>query len=241
MIKIAVCDDEQQYLDNAVSLLEVYAAEEGLDFAIKTVSSASALLESIRNGASYDIYFLDIYMPGIDGISVATEIRSRKLLNPIVFLTSSREHAVEAFGVGAVHYLLKPYGKEAFFAAIRKALQHLERNFPKVLMLKTTAGYQHIAVEKIVYCESDDNYQRIWMRDGSTVYVRITAVDLFERLSPFESFYHCGRSMIINLGQIRALKSGGVVMKDGKNLAVPKRVMPGLKNAYFDYHFQETT
>lgn len=240
MVKIAVCDDEQQYLDTAVSLLEAYAAEENLDFAIETISSASALLESIRHGVYHDVYFLDIYMPEIDGISVATEMRNRKLLNPIVFLTSSREHAVEAFGVGAVHYLLKPYAREAFFMATRKALQQLERIFPKVLMLKTTAGYQHIDVEKIVYCESDDNYQRIWMRDGSAVYVRITAGDLFERLSPFGCFFHCGRSLIINLGQIRMLESGGVVMKDGKKLAVPKRVMPGLKNAYFDYHFQET-
>ena len=112
MLRIAICDDEQTCLDKTQAMLEQYGADNGLEFAAETFFGSSALLDCVESGERYDIYLLDIYMPGVSGMSVATELRSKGVRSPIIFLTSSTEHAVEAFGVDATHYLLKPYTQQ---------------------------------------------------------------------------------------------------------------------------------
>ena len=162
MISIAVCDDEKEYLDNACAMLAQYTANRKVSITSDNFSNASELLDKIAGGAQYDIYLLDIYMPGLSGMSVATELRSRGVGCPIVFLTSSTEHAVEAFGVDATHYLLKPYTLQNFFAAMDKAMQSVSKHAEESLVLKTGSEYQSIAVADLLYCESASNYQRLF-------------------------------------------------------------------------------
>ena len=126
MIKLAVLDDEKIYLDRISALLAKYQQEKNLPMEMEFFFNAKALLEKIELGEKYDVYLLDIYMQGITGMSVATELRARNMKSPIVFLTSSTDHALEAFGVNATHYLLKPYTEENFFFAMDKAMQSVE-------------------------------------------------------------------------------------------------------------------
>ena len=94
VLKIAVCDDEQTYLDKTRAMLEQYAAEHDVEITAEAISNPSALLDSIEAGERHAIYLLDIYMPGVSGMSVATDLRSKGVRSPIIFLTSSTEHAV---------------------------------------------------------------------------------------------------------------------------------------------------
>ncbi|MBQ5748966.1 MAG: response regulator, partial [Oscillospiraceae bacterium] len=125
MLKIAVCDDEQLYLDKTCAMLEQYASVHDMQITAEAFINPSELLDRIETGERHAVYLLDIYMPGVSGMSVATELRSKGVHSPIIFLTSSTEHAVEAFGVDATHYLLKPYTQQNFFAAIDKAMQSI--------------------------------------------------------------------------------------------------------------------
>ena len=115
MIKIAVLDDEQIYLDTISCLLKDYMQEKNSEFEVDLFTNSNQLLNNIESGVKHDVYLLDIYMQGVTGMSVATELRSRNIQSPIVFLTSSTDHALEAFGVNATHYLLKPYKEDDFF------------------------------------------------------------------------------------------------------------------------------
>ena len=157
MLKIAVCDDEQLYLDKTRAMLEQYAAEHDVEIAAEAISNPSALLDSIEAGERHDIYLLDIYMPGVSGMSVATDLRSKGVRSPIIFLTSSTEHAVEAFGVDATHYLLKPYTQQNFFAAMDKAMQSISSHAEESIVLRIGGEYQNVSVDRILYCESADN------------------------------------------------------------------------------------
>ena len=122
MLKIAICDDEKEFQDAAERMLKIYMEEKGLPFEIDSFDVASDLIDTLEKGMIYDIYLLDIYMPGMTGMSVATELRNRKVKSPIIFLTSSVDHALEAFGVDATHYLLKPYSKDSFYVGMKKAM-----------------------------------------------------------------------------------------------------------------------
>jgi len=235
VLKIAVCDDEQTYLDKTRVMLEQYAAAHNMELTIEAISNPSALLDSIEAGDLYDIYLLDIYMPGVSGMSVATDLRSKGVRSPIIFLTSSTEHAVEAFGVDATHYLLKPYTQPNFFAAMDKAMQSIASHTEESIVLKIGGEYQNVPVAHILYCEAADNYQRLWMKDGTELLARMTASELYDLLESFGCFHRCGRAYILNLNHVTKVTVSSAVLKTGRELPLPRGTVAGLRSAFFDH------
>ena len=240
MIRIAVCDDEKKHLDKIKALLEQYAEEKGLLFDIYAFSSPSDLLDKIESGETYSIYILDIYMPGITGMSVATELRGEGVEAPIIFLTSSPDFALQAFGVNATHYILKPYDKESVFFAIDKALHEIGVMRPEGIMLRIDGGYRNIPARSIIFSEADDNYQRIHLVNEKYLYIRITMGELYEQLSSLDGFFKLGRSHIVNLKHVVKFTANKLLMTGGTELTVPKGALADFKTAYFDYFSTQT-
>ena len=111
-VSIAICDDTAE--DIAILSEALYAYDHSFD--IVSYTDGQTLIDDFLDCKhTIDILFLDIYMPGLSGMSVAAELRRRDIQSPIIFLTTSTDHALEAFGVGATQYLVKPYQKNAFF------------------------------------------------------------------------------------------------------------------------------
>ena len=235
MIKIAICDDEKEFRSAAEQMLKLYTADKGVQFGVDIFGVSSELMDATEKGTIYDIYLLDIYMPGITGMSIATELRSRGVKSPIIFLTSSTDHALEAFGVDATHYLLKPYSKDHFYLAMDKAMQSIAAHKDDSIVLKVDNEYRSISVSGIIYCESEDKYQRLYLESGEKLLIRISGADLYKQLSQFDSFYHCGRAHIINLDYISRVTVEGVIFKNGRALKLPHTVLAGLKKAFFNY------
>ena len=136
VLKIAICDDEKEFRSAAEQMLKLYMEEKAVPYQADVFNVPSELVDITEKGTIYDIYLLDIYMPGITGMSIATELRSRGVKSPIIFLTSSTDHALEAFGVSATHYLLKPYSKENFYAGMDKAMQSIAAHKDDSIVLK---------------------------------------------------------------------------------------------------------
>ena len=235
MIKIAICDDEKAFCDEAAEMLTQYMEDKGAAFKVDSFVVSSELVDAIEEGNIYDIYLLDIYMPGITGMSIATELRNRGVKSPIIFLTSSTDHALEAFGVDATHYLLKPYTKENFDVGMDKAMGSIASHKNDGIILKVDNEYRSLPVSAIYYCEAEDKYQRLYLDNGEKLLVRISGTELYRQLSEFESFYHCGRAHIINLMHISKVTQKGVIFKNGMQLGIPHTVLSGLRSAFFDF------
>ena len=235
MLKIAICDDEKEFRDAAERMLKLYMEDKGVSYQVDTFGVPSDLVDATEEGTIYDIYLLDIYMPGITGMSIATELRSRSVKSPVIFLTSSTDHALEAFGVDATHYLLKPYTKDNFYVGMDKAMQSITSHKDDSIVLKVDNEYRSISISKILYCEAEDKYQRLYLENGERLLVRITGTELYKQLSEFECFYRCGRAHIVNLNHISKVSQNGAVFKDGVQLSLPRTVLAGLRKAFFDY------
>ena len=236
MIKIAICDDEKEFSDAAEQMLTQYMEDKGVAFKADSFSISSELVDAIEEGNIHDIYLLDIYMPGITGMSIATELRNRGVKSPVIFLTSSTDHALEAFGVDATHYLLKPYTKENFYVGMDKAMGSIASHKNDGIIIKVDNEYRSVSVSSICYCEAEDKYQRFYLEDGEKLLVRISGTELYRQLSEFDSFYHCGRAHIINLNYISKVTPKGVMFKNGMQLSLPHTVLAGLRSAFFDYY-----
>ena len=235
MLKIVICDDEKMFCDSAEGMLKLYMEEKAMPFQADVFNVPSELLDMTEKGTIYDIYLLDIYMPGVTGMSIATELRSRGVKSPIIFLTSSTDHALEAFGVDATHYLLKPYTEDSFYVGMDKAMQSIASHKNDSVILKVDNDYRSIPVSKLIYCEAEDKYQRLYLENGEKLLIRISGTELYKLLSEFDSFYHCGRAHIINLNHISRVTQSGAVFKSGMQLSLPHTVLAGLKKAFFDY------
>lgn len=146
-------------------------------------------------------------MPGITGMSIATELRNRDVNSPIIFLTSSTDHALEAFGVDATHYLLKPYNIDNFYIGMDKAMESIISRKDESIVLKVDNEYRSISISRIYYCEAEDKYQRIYLNNNERLLVRITGTELYKMLSEHTCIYRCGRAHIVNLNHISKITS----------------------------------
>ena len=235
MLKIAICDDEKKFCDSAKDMLDQYMNDKTTFFQADIFNISSELADMTEKGIIYDIYLLDIYMPGVTGMSIATELRSRGVKSPIIFLTSSADHALQAFGVDATHYLLKPYTKDDFYIGMDKAMQSITSHNDDSIVLKVDNEYRSIPVSQIIYCEAEDKYQRLYLQKDEKLLIRISGTELYKQLSEFDCFYRCGRAHIINLNLISRVTQEGVLFRSGMQLKLPRAVLSGLRKAFFDY------
>ena len=106
MIKIAVCDDEQRFVEQIKKILVEYGTEIQADIRVSEFYDGVMLLDKYE--CRYDIIFLDIKMPYIDGVEVAEKIRDRDPEVTIIFLTSLLGRAVDGYRVRASNFLIKP-------------------------------------------------------------------------------------------------------------------------------------
>ena len=238
MYSIALCDDDEKELDRIENYLASYQnSKQEVEYKTERFSSAEALLWQVReNGYLPDILLLDIFMSGKDGMEAAEEIRMLGLDMPIVFLTTSTEYALKAYGVDAVQYLVKPLDDTRFFHAMDSVMGQIGKSKKNQIVIKVAGGIRQIWPGDIIYCESQKNYQVLYLTKGE-YRVRMTAGKLWEILEEFCRFGRCGRSYILNMDHIVSVEREKIVMDNGCTIYIPRNKAQEFKNNYFAYYF----
>ena len=237
MISIAICDDELQELERSNSLLTKYTQEHPqYEIIIHSFSTPLELLSYVAEHGGFDIMLLDIYMAGMLGTDAARELRQLGDKGEFIFITSSRDHAVEAFEVEAAQYLLKPYTESIFIDALDKVLKRIKKEQRVVVTLKTSEGMMRLAIQDVVFTETGrNNYQIVHTIQGKKIEVRITATELFELLSQNKFFVRCGASINLNLKYIRQISKDTITFDTGEHLAYPYRAYQKLKKEFLSF------
>lgn len=238
MYQIALCDDEAEDLDKTERMLDSYKEKNpNIDFKARRFESADRLLDMVREERyDPDLVLMDIYMPQKLGTEVAKELRSMGNSSRIVFLTTSREHALEAFGVDAAQYLVKPITEGMLFAALDKIFGEMAKEQRKYLILRIDGKMQRVPLNEIVYCEAQRKTQCMSLADGTEYSLRMTMAELFEMLSPYGEFVRVGIAYILNLGHIDNLNSHEICLSTGKKVYMPRGAYKSLKERYFQYY-----
>lgn len=236
MYTIALCDDEEKELDQIEALLADYKdRKQTLEYKTERFANAEALLRRIRKeGYMPDILLLDIFLSGKTGIEAAEEMREWGLDMPIIFLTASREYALEAYEVNAVQYLVKPLNQERFFHAMDSVMSWMCRMEKGYVLIRVAGGVRRIRLDDVVCCESQKNYQ-IFYLTSEEHRVRMTAAKLWELLGRFPQFGRCGRSYIVNRDRIISVEREQIVMDNGRTIYIPKNKAAEFKKDYFAY------
>ncbi|MGI6685962.1 MAG: LytR/AlgR family response regulator transcription factor [Bacillota bacterium] len=152
MLQIAVCDDNIDELSNMVQLIDLYRASKNFCCEYAVFPNGFELVSALEKGKRFDIYCLDIIMPGFMGIDVAKEIRGFDKTAPILFFTSSPEFALESYSVKAINYVLKPISKEKLFFTFDEVLEQIKAEKDEdALIVKSTEGIQKILISNLAF------------------------------------------------------------------------------------------
>ena len=161
MLHIGICDDNQKDISRVQELAVRFSEQHPeMPVQIQAYSSPYDLLDDIEKTGGFDLYLLDVVMPHMTGVTLARRIRERKERAEILFLTVSKEYAVEAFSVKASGYLIKPVNQSAFEDAVLDCIHRLSPENNPSLLLKSKDGIQGyntalLEIEKMIALIND--------------------------------------------------------------------------------------
>ena len=239
MIRIAICDDEEKILDEVSGYIGSYAEKRGHgDIEIFTFESARALLGTIEDGARFDIFVLDVYIGDEMGTALARDIRKSGIESPIIFATTSVEHAPESYEMGTLRYLIKPINPTKLYEAMDVAISSAERLGQRLIKLKTENGVESINASHIMCSEAHDHYQYVTLLGGEQLKVRLTVTELYAILAKYGGFIRIGSPYIINLRQVKNVSRTDVLLYNDKSIQIPRGKYAEIKNAFWDYQYE---
>lgn len=243
-VQIALCDDETEELVKMEKMLNVYAQKhKGANLEIEHFESADALLMKVSGqGYSPDLVFMDIYMPGKTGKSAplgmgaARRLRGMKSRARLIFLTTSREHALDAFDVEASSYLLKPVSEDKVVSLLDRFLAEWEEKREKYILLRVEGMITKVLLNDIVFCEAKGKHQYIYMADGSKIVQSLSMAKLYEMCRSCGALVKVGVSYIVHLEHIVSLNAHEVHMDLERTIYLPRGTYRRLREQYIDYY-----
>ena len=225
MIRIAICDDEKKILDEVEGYIKNYAEKENdLDLEVFRFDSAKTLISAIEDGKSFDVFVLDVYIGDEMGTALARDIRKFGIKSPIIFATTSLEHAPQSYETGTLRYLIKPINP----GWARKMSE-------RFLKFKTENGVASVNANHIMYSEAHDHYQYVRKDDGEEIKVRMTVTELFTILSKYGGFVRIGSAYIVNLRHVKNVTPTNVCLYSNINIQIPRGKFTEIKNTFWNF------
>lgn len=231
-VRIAICDDTIEDIELLKEALYIY--DGAFEISIYT-NGESLIRELMDSGDSIDILFLDIFMPGMDGVKTARRIQDIKKDIKIIFISYSREHYPQAYELFAFNYIVKPFDKERVFAVLDRALEVLGREKACKISFSYKSAAYSIDVSRIMYIESRDKLLLFHLIDGTVLRTYWKLGDAEKEL-PKQSFIRCHQSFIVNLSHIAEM--GENYFRIGQAMiGISRRYHKAAKDAYYTYMF----
>ena len=240
-MKLAICDDDKKIRE----LIEESVRDVSKSIEVEMFSDARGILAP---GFDADILFLDIQMPGIDGMNAARMMRENGKKTVIVFVTAVEEQVYKAFDVGAFNYIIKPFGKKRITEVIKGAIaradevRYIEKTISEkedekhqahTITVKSGGTNRRVILSEIVYAEIFDRRIILHMKDHDNI-------DYNGRISELESisgkdFFRVHRAYLINLAYVKSYDSKSVRVGD-TDIPVARGKYKELVRAYLSYY-----
>ncbi len=229
-MRIAICDDEQHERERLEQALQgcdaAYSAEKFAD--------GASLLDATKKSPPFDIAFLDIYMPGENGIDIAKILRQISPDTGIVFVTTSREHAVDAFSLYALHYLVKPATTDGIAEALHR-LNQSRREQRERITLTVGAERHTVFLDQICLLQNDNHAVNVTLSDGRSLKVWMSLGEMEKKMN--KNFLKINRGIIVNMDYIEQMRTDVCVMRSGIRLPIAVRQSAVIRAAYDNYVF----
>lgn len=229
-MQIAICDDEK----TIVQILEEKVKKLLPDAEIEAYLSGDELIAS---GCRPDLLFLDIQMPGMDGMETARLLRQKNEKMVLIFVTAIEEYVFQAFDVAAFHYLVKPFSDEKFEEVVDRAVRTFEEHSQKkpdekYIMIQSKGSHMKVLFKDIVYAEV---YNR-----KVVIHTRNTEIEYYGKLQKLgelagADFFRTHRAYLVHFKYVQKYDANLVTMENGTAL-IAKQNYPEFVKQYLKYN-----
>lgn len=225
MYKVAIVDDESAMRKCLTQYIESYMAEKGCMIQISVFETAADFLRDYK--PIYDIVFMDIDMPRINGIAAARKLREidRRIL--LIFVTNLAQYALKGYEVDALDYVVKPIRYSKFVVKFERAIERIPEKVNKTLIIKSEDGVIYVNLKDIIFVEVQGH--DVFYHTAEHVYrVRGTMTQVMENIVE-ENFCLCNRCYYVNLNHVEKV-TGNIVVVGKTEIQVSR----GRKKAFMD-------
>ena len=236
MLKIAICDDNQcdlRILDDSVSK---WLRQQGIKGQVYKFNHSMELIE-VMESTVFDLFILDIVMPEVNGINVGRKIREMNNKAGIIYLTTTPEYALDAFGVHALRYLSKPLKMAELNDALEFASNFLTTK-KHTIAIKSTEGIKKVFIEDIMYIENNlrkmiyhlanDEKLMAVRRNGSFENAAAPVSSNIDFCQPHKSYF-------VNMGYIQTINANQILMDNNCMIPITRQRLNEVKKQYLKY------
>ena len=242
MLRIAICDDEAQYVHQTAKLVQEYlGGRPDLSGQVFPFRLGRELLCQVEEAGGFDLYLLDIIMPGLNGIETGRQLRQLGDGGEIVYLTTSADYAVDSYSVRAFFYLLKPLEKDRLFQVLDAAVKKLNERRGKAVLITTKDGPRRVLLDQILYVERVGRSLRYFCSGGAvdSMSLRVPFHAAVEPLLSDPRFCQCGSSFAFNLQHVTGVSGQEVLLDSGGTAAIPRASVAPFKHAWGRFWLEE--
>jgi len=227
-MKILICDDEQTYLNTLRIHVEEYMQNRHILYTITALLDAAQLPKE----EAFDLVFLDIQMPNIDGITLAKQLRERNPKLALFFVTNYDEYQDDAMDLQAFRFFEKPFNVNRLYAGLDKAMEYIDGAYVDIF-LSENAAQQRVIADDIIYVT----------REGRKVSVITTIRELcvaekFDDLCaklPQSFFYPVHKSFFVNLHYVDRYTYTELLLTNGARIPIAPRKQSAFHKFWFEY------
>jgi len=236
MLKVIIVDDEIHCLDTLSILINDYCPD------IQIMEQCSSARKAIKAVELFQpkLVFLDIEMPMMNGFEFLEQFDDIPF--KVIFTTSYDQYAIKAIKFSALDYLLKPIDSKELIAAVKKVerqkavpsqdqfqllmdqIKHRDGGFTRIA-IPTVEGFELIPVDQVTYCEADDNYTHLHLKNKHKITACRSLKEMEEQLSNFSYFVRVHYSYLVNLNEVLKYvrgEGGYLLMSDNTTVTVSR-------------------
>ena len=219
MYRILIVEDEDAAAQALRQAVERFGAEHGEAFQVTRLSSAVDLDEHVSG--AHDLIFLDIELPGQNGMDAAFDLRAHDTSTPIVFVTNLAQYAVHGYAVDALDFIVKPFTYEDFALRMDRAMRVVRQRASRALTVRGRDGLRVFDASQLVFVDMSGHDLVYHLEGGDTVTVRGSMRGLEEELGG-EPFLRVSSGCIVNMGHVRGVADVALMLSTGDTVWISR-------------------
>ncbi len=233
MIHVAIVENDPKQAKLTAERCRKYGEENGLSFSVTSFENGYDFLEG--EISRFDIIFMDIDRPGINGRETSFKIREKGIKASLIFVTNLPQYAIEGYKVQALDFILKPMTYADFSLARKRARQNLDAEKDEVIALEIHGRFEKFKNSDVLYRERIRHDVYLHLSGKDTISFR-SSLHQIEPILNKNVYFKCNSGCIVNLGKVKSMDGDVLLRENGDRISVSRSRKKETKRKLGEYY-----